>query len=78
MAEAFFRDLRQKLSSTVDGAWVGKIDEKKSLSKIARDTGFAACLKKHMEAGTGGRATFRECQEAAALGDNFRKLWGTA
>jgi len=78
MPEGFFRELRQKLSATVDGAWVGKLDEKKGLGKAARDTGFAACIEGHMEAGTAGREAYRKCQQDTDLAGAYRRIWGTA
>jgi len=72
----FLKNLRKKMSQTVDGAWVGQLDAKDALSKIARDTGFAACLRKAAREGRPITEAYRECQESAGLAEAYRKAWG--
>jgi len=72
----FLKNLRKKLSGTVDGAWVGQLDAKDALEKIARDTGFASCLREAMEAGGDVKKAYADCAEAAGLAEAYRKLWG--
>jgi len=77
MAE-FFPGLRKKLSSVVDGAWVGQIEAKQTLRKGAEDSGFAGCIKALMEEGTAGRESYRKCAEKHNLKGTYRGIWGTA
>jgi len=77
MPGEFFPGLRKKLSSVVDGAWVGQIEAKHTLRKAAEDTGYASCLKDLMLRGVAGRDAYRECQEKTNLAGAYRGIWGT-
>ena len=72
----FLKNLRKKLSSTVDGAWVGQIESKDALEKAARDSGFATCLKEAMESGGDVKKAYADCAEATGIAEAYRKLWG--
>ena len=71
-------DLRKTLRSTVRGAWAKPemMDAQDALSKAARDSGFAACLRELMASGSAGRDAYRECAKKAGLAEAYRELWG--
>ena len=72
----FLKNLRKSLSNVVDGAWVGKIEAKDALEKIARDSGFADCLREAMEAGGDVKSAYAACAKDKGIADAYRKLWG--
>ena len=71
-------DLRKTLRSTVRGVWAKPemMDAQDALSKAARDSGFAACLRELMASGSAGRDAYRECAKKAGLAEAYRELWG--
>jgi len=78
MPVAELEALRKDARAFMRGKWSAPemIKGQEALRGAAIDTGFAACLRKHMEAGTAGRGSYRDCQKEAKLADAYRDLWG--
>ncbi len=75
MAIQFLENLRKKLSSTVDGSWVGQLEAKDALENIARDSGYADCLRRAFEAGA-TRDAYRSCAKEAGISSKYKEAWG--
>jgi len=52
------------------------MENRDTIASTAYDSGFAACLKKKMEAGTAGVDAYRSCKEEADLKKKYKELWG--
>jgi len=67
MPVAELEKMRKSLRAVVRAEWAKPelLGAQEALRGAAIGTGFAACLAELMEAGTGGRASYRECQKKA-------------
>jgi len=79
MSEAL-KQLRRTLSQQVDGAWVGRLDEKDELAKIARGA-YEKCLEKcitgkDMKGATNVAECYKKCAEEVNLSTKYRSAWG--
>jgi len=69
------KDMRKDLSRAVDGAWVGKLDEKDTLANIARGA-YEKCLEKCARGTEPITECYRKCAEEVGLSQKFRSAWG--